>query len=394
MVDICCRSNDENAKKCCSLWRCNKKEGGGPSNLTLLSTAFVSFLIFTAAQLCAALVANSQSMLADTGAMSVDICSYALNWFAERKKCNAKHKRQQLQLELIAPSFSVIALLGVTIYSLDGAIRTLLAGHIVVFNPSNQPNLLIMLLFSSLNLLLDILNVTCFARAKRLFGFKVSPAAVGIDNTALSQPKECVRSSSEDDFVVDDTVSICERGMMNSMVEMSTCNDSPSHLQICSKDQSSLLYRSNHVTALIAAADDEHSLVENDNNNVERLASNSPNNINEKPLITEDNHLKCSIIGDSSRENCSTAATPPESASNLNMCSAYTVRKKKFHRCLFLLLMYFLPYCICLLSNKKTFFSLPFSVLLSPYFGTVIIFTLPLFLQQNCLTPLCTAYWR
>jgi Co/Zn/Cd efflux system component len=343
-LPICCRNTktDEDAKNSCSCLRfCIKKGSGGPSNLTLLSTAFVSFLIFTAAQLCAALVANSQSMLADTGAMSVDICSYALNWFAERKKCNVSEKRQQLLLELIAPSFSVIALLGITIYSLHGSIITLTPGHAATL-PSNQPNLIIMLIFSSMNLALDILNVSCFARAKKLFGFKVSPMTIGVDTTLQSQRNECRKPSNTDDFVVDGTESICEKGFISSGDQKDPSHsDASNRFDVHSNNQSSLFCHSSHVrdySNVVETSEagkgkvsdpEESDLVEHD---VEEDlgGSNSQSNviIDKSFLKNTESHTKCCTVVDDTIEH-SVAAIPSDFTPNLNMCSAYTVRNQQ-----------------------------------------------------------------
>lgn len=304
--------------------------------MTLLSTAFVSFLIFTAAQLCAALVANSQSMLADTGAMSVDICSYALNWFAERKKANVSEKRQQLLLELLAPSFSVIALLVITIYSFHGSLITLIPGHSFV-PPSDQPNLIIMLVFSSLNLVLDILNVSCFARAKKLFGFKVSPMTVALDHKPQSQRNECMSPSNADDFLVDDTESICEKGMIHSVDQKDpSYKNSTNPCEVYSNNQqSSLLCLSPHVrdskiVGLTTASKRQVSETQ-ESEMKEELGSESPsdNDTIDKSFIKNvESHTKCCTVGDDAIEHA-VAATTSDLTPNLNMCSAYTVSKQQ-----------------------------------------------------------------
>lgn len=99
-------------------------------------------------------------MLTDCAAMTVDVISYFVNYLAEKLK-DGRHERTVLYLELFPPSFSVVTLVIVTGFALRQAVDTL-------SNPEaslNNPNIQLMLLFSTLNLLLDFLNVGCFARA-------------------------------------------------------------------------------------------------------------------------------------------------------------------------------------------------------------------------------------
>lgn len=258
--------------------------GNGPSNETLLSTAFLSFLIFTIVQLFAALFAKSQSMLTDTAAMFVDIFSYALNWCAERRKANATRK-QQLQLELVAPLFSVCALLGVTLFSTKEAILVLIKSK--SFVSSSQPNLFIMLLFSSLNLGLDVLNVSCFARAKKLFGFQVSPES---DISLCQRP--CVMRTDNNS---DNEVALPIRGEIADSVTNDDLNIVQNRSADIARNQPSL-----------ASSDD---FSEDDCNEV-------------------DNSLEIAVNECSSDEKCPIhdVARIPDKEANLNMCSAYTVR--------------------------------------------------------------------
>ena len=131
----------------------------------------------------------------------VDAFTYLFNWYAERQKDlyakklkyqqqhqNAGHslslssaaatiraleyKKYTYQLELIPPLISVSTLLVVTGFVLKSSIRMLVLDS--QRDPSQQanPNINLMMLFSILNLVLDILNVGCFARAKHALGYK------------------------------------------------------------------------------------------------------------------------------------------------------------------------------------------------------------------------------
>lgn len=172
-----------------------------PTNATLLLTAFISFLIFTIVQSIAAYLANSQAMLGDSAAMAVDAFTYGFNLVAERWKNqeNEKHgmelksrfsleKETQVEakrrhehererdraqretnviLEMVPPLISVLTLILVTLWILKTAVDTLLCDVPL----SQLPNLTVMLTFSTINLLLDILNVVCFAKANHAFGY-------------------------------------------------------------------------------------------------------------------------------------------------------------------------------------------------------------------------------
>lgn len=161
-----------------------------PSNEYVLNVAFYTFLLFCIFQyIFAVYIAHSQSMKADSEAMSIDALTYLFNLIAERLKyskltpyeltlsstvCQYKRKLRRLYLELIPPAISVITLLIITMFTLREAIQTL---HGVVNDNDNNNgddvSIGLMLIFSSANLLLDFVNVTCFARSHSLFGIQM-----------------------------------------------------------------------------------------------------------------------------------------------------------------------------------------------------------------------------
>lgn len=123
-------------------------------------------------------------MLADSAAMFVDALTYLFNLLAERLKSRPYSEREKrmpahvrhykrrlhrLYLELVPPLISVSTLIVVTIFAFRDSLTVLLGKEMV--NASNEPNVDIMLLFSALNLGLDAVNVTCFARAGQSVGF-------------------------------------------------------------------------------------------------------------------------------------------------------------------------------------------------------------------------------
>lgn len=129
--------------------------------------AFVSFLVFTLVQFFFATLARSDAMMTDCSAMMVDVVTYLFNYLAEQYK-HSVHKKDDkdyalhcLYLELIPPLISVITLMVVTMIALRLSLTTLFFQH---HNDDEAPNVSIMLWFSAMNLLLDVLNVSCFAR--------------------------------------------------------------------------------------------------------------------------------------------------------------------------------------------------------------------------------------
>jgi hypothetical protein len=145
-------------------------------------------------------IARSQAMVGDSAAMVIDSLTYLFNSYAEKIKNSSLNEnddetlsdtekeiqrlgrtRQRLWLEIIPPLCSVMTLIVLTIYIIIDAFDTLadpdyeVGGDdgMISTTTNTEPNIGVMFFFSSLNLLLDILNVTCFARAKHAFGFAV-----------------------------------------------------------------------------------------------------------------------------------------------------------------------------------------------------------------------------
>ncbi|KAL7462741.1 hypothetical protein ACHAXS_003114 [Conticribra weissflogii] len=170
---------------------------------SLQNVAFYSFSIFALGQMFVAVfVARSQAMIGDSSAMIIDSLTYLFNSYAERIKNvslqenlderlsgsekemkRLERTRQRLWLEILPPLCSVMTLIGLTIYIIVDAWTTLNEQKVeereaeiedtIPSSKSDAPDIGIMFFFSGLNLALDVLNVTCFARAKRAFGFAV-----------------------------------------------------------------------------------------------------------------------------------------------------------------------------------------------------------------------------
>jgi len=106
--------------------------------------------------------------------MYVDVVTYLFNYLAERLKhghsgmSSRELRLHRLYMELIPPFISVTTLVGVTIVALQQAVRTLVQPP--PSGSNTQPDIQIMLLFSGLNMILDLLNVSCFARVDQAVG--------------------------------------------------------------------------------------------------------------------------------------------------------------------------------------------------------------------------------
>jgi hypothetical protein len=114
--------------------------------------------------------------------MYVDVVTYLFNFLAERLKhgdssMSSRNLRlRRLYLELIPPTVSVVTLIAVTVMALREAIASLTSTTPV----EADPNINLMLLFSGLNMLLDLLNVGCFARVDQAVGLEVFHATSGM----------------------------------------------------------------------------------------------------------------------------------------------------------------------------------------------------------------------
>ena len=138
------------------------------TNQTVLSVTCASFLLFVVAEVIGAIAGHSWSLLGDAAAMSVDVVSYFTNMVAERIKSKNEgdiSPKTQLILEVAIPSFSVIALIGVTIYVTIGAIS-----DIITKPEDDEVDIFMLWLFSSLNAVVDVISAYMFyAKGKEVF---------------------------------------------------------------------------------------------------------------------------------------------------------------------------------------------------------------------------------
>ncbi len=178
---------------------------------------------FAALQTAGAVIAQSEAMLGDSAAMAVDSLAYGFNLYAEREKNKDKDgiqdqssedgigmvdnvielssldekntttcddsegeverkrleqqflkRRRHLHLEIVPPLMSVSILIILTIIVLHNSVQKLILDAHRDESEQTEPNLEIMVAFSSVNLVVDLFNVTCFARAKHLMGYNTT----------------------------------------------------------------------------------------------------------------------------------------------------------------------------------------------------------------------------
>jgi Co/Zn/Cd efflux system component len=217
-------------------------------------------MTFAIAQTIAAFVAGSEALMGDSAAMTVDALTYLFNWYAERQKQAYKEKLKGIatgkafleyrkytyQLELIPPLLSVSTLLVVTGFVLNKAIQVLILDAKRDISEQADPNVELMMLFSCLNLLLDFLNVFCFAKAKHALGFETKPDEDQDDDRRQVATMMSLLDSddfslgSQDDHEDDDAVASGKAKLEPLEIEDSNCvtsdhhDDEEANLNMCS----------------------------------------------------------------------------------------------------------------------------------------------------------------
>jgi len=135
-------------------------------NQRILTVTTLCFGIFVIAELAAALISGSLSLLGDAAAMSVDVFSYLTNMMAERLKRgnNPLSIRTQFILEVAVPSFSVACLLAVTVWITQDAMASLYSKNA---EDGEDLDVSILFAFSSVNMVVDLISFFMFWRRRR-----------------------------------------------------------------------------------------------------------------------------------------------------------------------------------------------------------------------------------
>lgn len=319
--------------------------GDGPTNEFVLNVAFITFMGFLIIEAVFAIIANSQSMLADAMAMSVDAFTYLFNLMAERLKSkhddNASHhsygahdgmakddemmmrqkmlnrKIKKLYLELVPPLISVVALISVSIYAFLGAIETIVnhKPHPKHENTGEEgeTNVSVMFLFSTANLLLDIVNMAFFAKLKH-FVHALSNTLVGSHETDTPQ-HEGDSPNSNDDTHQKETTHLLKKADPQSKRQQSF----PSNYNTNQNSENN----NNH--------DDDTNKIPSEIN-IESIQRISQHHLHQQKSDKED--------------RCSNGTEDSDKVLNLNMCSAYTHVMADTMRSITVLIVSGLAYCV------------------------------------------------
>lgn len=187
------------------------------TNEYVLGVAFWTFLLFLITEAFFAIIAGSQAMLEDAEAMAVDALTYLFNLLAERVKhrpytdyekslppavLDYRRERLRLYLELVPPLISVVTLMIVTIVATKDALESFADPK----SDDEKVDVNLMIIFSAANMVLDIVNVACFAKANQAFGLsavKREPVSHSTRSARKMEMEGLVTSSlhapSEDD---------------------------------------------------------------------------------------------------------------------------------------------------------------------------------------------------
>jgi Co/Zn/Cd efflux system component len=340
----------------------------GPSNERLLCTAFVSFQCFAIAQTLAAIIAGSEALLGDSIAMMVDALTYLFNWFAERQKAKykqqlylqqqkqqslltttnenyapdtsssssfnsslssipaLKYKQYTYQMELVPPLISVSILIVVTTVVLKESIHVLLLDAKRDISEQSDPNVHLMMLFSFLNLLLDVVNVGCFASARHAMGYNTRVLEEVVEPTSEKKNPVWRDRRDENQNMSDREIEMMAQTQKSRNERLETTQLYISLGQDAFKEDNRRGDRSrsgddanNH------CREDSHSC-ENEGNEEER-DDDEEEDLDEmdeaspmRPLSRFENRM----TANSSDHSFDINDDVEEEASNLNMCSAYT----------------------------------------------------------------------
>ena len=137
-----------------------KEEVAKPkSNIRMLGVIAALFAGFVVSEIIGAFASDSLSLLGDAAAMSVDVFTYLANMWAEwtKSKYGSVDLKTRWILEVYVPTFSLCALISVTIWVTIDAINT-----IITPDDEDEVDVLFLYLFASGNMLIDIISYYLF----------------------------------------------------------------------------------------------------------------------------------------------------------------------------------------------------------------------------------------
>mmetsp|Transcript_23574 Transcript_23574/g.28991 ORF Transcript_23574/g.28991 Transcript_23574/m.28991 type:complete len:365 (-) Transcript_23574:220-1314(-) len=269
-------------------------------------------------------------MLADCMAMSVDAFTYLFNLVAERLKYDPpvfgqvdnmpieeiiwRRKVTRLYLEFIPPLISVSVLILVTIQVMKDAVTTIMEDPFLRANDedkNDEPNIDVMFLFSALNLVLDIVNMTCFAKAKNFSVSSLANYGIKLAGSPSHNELDDGTQSTEDDtdHMIRQVLLDAESGHSheddNLLKQYHTIGN---------------LDKTNYGSQLLSTRSEDSALSLQDESSSESLVQHND------PESNIDNFDGISDGSQSDDDSCISEAPSETSRGllNLNMCSAYT----------------------------------------------------------------------
>lgn len=139
-----------------------QSEGGsgwcpsGPQRVLVVT--IITNTLFTASQFVGAVLADSLALYGDSFDMAIDTATYVFNLWVERRRQSGSDPQHTAKLEIIASLISALALIGASVYLFYDAAGRLSDGE----DTDEEP--VYVLIFSGLNLVIDIVQIVLFAR--------------------------------------------------------------------------------------------------------------------------------------------------------------------------------------------------------------------------------------
>jgi Co/Zn/Cd efflux system component len=159
----------------------------------LMFATLVSTSVFTVSQFVGAVASNSLSLYGDSCDMAVDATTYVVNWYVERTRSNRSMSAPQLQkLENAATLVSGVALLVATMVLFYFGEQRLQHPDTT---STEDPG--VVMAFSSVNLALDVVQITFFLRHFFTTGQQHQAANVNLVSAGMHIMADTLRTVSE-----------------------------------------------------------------------------------------------------------------------------------------------------------------------------------------------------
>lgn len=158
------------------------------SNEILMEISTILFFLFVLSEIIGAYLSNSLSLMGDAAAMSVDVVTYLLGFYAEWAKSNMGRmsSSSRILFEILIPGLSILSLVVVMCYVIYDATKLL-------EDPPKKDdvNVAYMYAYAAVNLIVDIVSAMLFtARADDVFLEARSVAQLSLDTSVSFDEEE------------------------------------------------------------------------------------------------------------------------------------------------------------------------------------------------------------